>query len=184
MIVISIDIAIASSSSMVQVVSLIPLTAMKEEPGQEGVQAVHNTLPPINILNEQPVQMQPQYSVAAPVPATTTATATPTAPSPAPSLSQPARAQQSAAVKARNRNPSANGPTVASQADDEKYVAKFRDMKSKTKGLMKENDKLYLRLLKTQWSIKRAKLYRAILYERLSTAKNDLQRGEQPAEER
>lgn len=38
--------------------------------------------------------------------------------------------------KARVRNLSANGPTVASQADDEKYILKFRDMKKKTKGLM------------------------------------------------
>ena len=114
---------------------------MKEEPGHVGVQPVENTLPPIKILNEQP--SQPQYSVAAavsagvPAAAPTAAPTTTATPSPAPALSQPARAQQSAAVKARNRNPSANGPTVASQADDEKYVAKFRDMKSKTKGLMK-----------------------------------------------
>lgn len=42
-----------------------------------------------------------------------------------------------AATKARNRNPSANGPTVASQADDEKYVNKFREMKFKTRGVMR-----------------------------------------------
>ncbi|TIB69998.1 hypothetical protein E3Q22_02602 [Wallemia mellicola] len=89
--------------------------------------------------------------------------------------------------KARVRNLSANGPTVASQADDEKYILKFRDMKKKTKGLMtriKENDKLYLKLLKTQWDIKRAKMYKAILYERLQAAKeaqeaHEAQEGEE-----
>ncbi|KAF9651067.1 hypothetical protein BDM02DRAFT_957269 [Thelephora ganbajun] len=56
---------------------------------------------------------------------------------------------------------------VAAGAEDQKYHAKYRDLKKKVKELETDNDRLHFKVLEARKNVVRMKLERAILYERL-----------------
>ncbi|EJD01591.1 uncharacterized protein FOMMEDRAFT_90276, partial [Fomitiporia mediterranea MF3/22] len=56
---------------------------------------------------------------------------------------------------------------IAAGAEDVKYAAKYRDLKAKVKDIESDNDRLLFKVLQAKRNIQRAKLERAILYERL-----------------
>ncbi|KAF8165571.1 hypothetical protein B0H34DRAFT_793944 [Crassisporium funariophilum] len=85
-------------------------------------------------------------------------------PSPAP---HPTPSQITAAVSSRQKHkPFAIG--IAAGAEDAKYQAKYKELKRKVKDIENDNDKLHFKVLQTKLSIRRMKMERAILYERLS----------------
>ncbi|KAG6336588.1 hypothetical protein ID866_2497 [Astraeus odoratus] len=57
---------------------------------------------------------------------------------------------------------------IAAGVEDEKYHAKYRELKRKVKEIELDNDKLRFKVLAAKKSIQRMKLERAVLYERLS----------------
>ncbi|KAL5507828.1 hypothetical protein ACEPAH_5446 [Sanghuangporus vaninii] len=59
-----------------------------------------------------------------------------------------------------------SGP--AAGAEDVKYAAKYRDLKHKVKEIEADNDRLMFKVLQAKRNIQRAKLERAVLYERLA----------------
>lgn len=58
---------------------------------------------------------------------------------------------------------------IAAGVEDEKYQAKYKELKRKVKEIELDNDKLRFKVLTAKKSIQRMKLERAVLYERLST---------------
>ncbi|CDZ98714.1 hypothetical protein [Phaffia rhodozyma] len=62
----------------------------------------------------------------------------------------------------------AYGAQLSRDGDIQKYKAKYKDLKLKVKQIEKDNDKLLLKILKAKKDIQRARLERAIIYERLS----------------
>ncbi|KIJ69950.1 hypothetical protein HYDPIDRAFT_23106 [Hydnomerulius pinastri MD-312] len=57
---------------------------------------------------------------------------------------------------------------IAAGVEDEKYQAKYKELKRKVKEIEMDNDKLQFKVLTAKKSIQRMKLERAVLYERLS----------------
>ncbi|KAH7887529.1 hypothetical protein F5I97DRAFT_1861075 [Phlebopus sp. FC_14] len=57
---------------------------------------------------------------------------------------------------------------IAAGVEDEKYQAKYKELKRKVKEIEMDNDKLQFKVLMAKKSIQRMKLERAVLYERLS----------------
>ncbi|KAI6047529.1 hypothetical protein EDC04DRAFT_2887300 [Pisolithus marmoratus] len=57
---------------------------------------------------------------------------------------------------------------IAAGVEDEKYQAKYKELKRKVKEIELDNDKLRFKVLAARKSIQRMKLERAVLYERLS----------------
>ncbi|KAF9534678.1 hypothetical protein CPB83DRAFT_209605 [Crepidotus variabilis] len=84
------------------------------------------------------------------------------APSPAP---QPLPPQQSSTRQ--KKQPLQMG--IAAGAEDAKYQAKYKELKRKVKDIEQDNEKLHFKVLQAKLNIRRMKMERAILYERLST---------------
>ncbi|KIM46418.1 hypothetical protein M413DRAFT_24146 [Hebeloma cylindrosporum] len=57
---------------------------------------------------------------------------------------------------------------IAAGAEDAKYHAKYKELKRKVKDIEADNDKLHFKVLQAKLSIRRTKMERAVLYERLS----------------
>lgn len=57
---------------------------------------------------------------------------------------------------------------IAAGVEDEKYQAKYKELKRKVKEIELDNDKLHFKVLTAKKSIQRMRLERAVLYERLS----------------
>ncbi|KAF8138360.1 hypothetical protein EV363DRAFT_1251941 [Boletus edulis] len=74
----------------------------------------------------------------------------------------------SVAPSARQRS-KAYATGIAAGVEDEKYQAKYKELKRKVKEIEMDNDKLQFKVLVAKKSIQRMKLERAVLYERLST---------------
>ncbi|KIJ20382.1 hypothetical protein PAXINDRAFT_96592 [Paxillus involutus ATCC 200175] len=89
--------------------------------------------------------------------------------SPGPSVLPNSQMFQSACVAppARQKNKSYT-TGIAAGVEDEKYQAKFKELKRKVKEIETDNDKLQFKVLVAKKSIQRMKLERAVLYERLS----------------
>ncbi|PPQ78207.1 hypothetical protein CVT25_015526 [Psilocybe cyanescens] len=79
------------------------------------------------------------------------------APQPPPSISLPVKHKQ---------KPLTVG--IAAGAEDAKYHAKYKELKRKVKDIESDNDKLHFKVLQAKLSIRRMKMERAVLYERLS----------------
>ncbi|KAF9238754.1 hypothetical protein BU15DRAFT_47285 [Melanogaster broomeanus] len=73
----------------------------------------------------------------------------------------------SATPSARQKNKSYT-TGIAAGVEDEKYQAKYKDLKRRVKEIEMDNDKLQFKVLMAKKSIQRMKLERAVLYERLS----------------
>ncbi|KAF9226698.1 hypothetical protein BS17DRAFT_794167 [Gyrodon lividus] len=82
---------------------------------------------------------------------------------PNPQMFQPASVTPSARQKNKTY---ATG--IAAGVEDEKYQAKYKELKRKVKEIEMDNDKLQFKVLMAKKSIQRMKLERAVLYERLS----------------
>ncbi|KAF8843092.1 hypothetical protein BDN67DRAFT_964728 [Paxillus ammoniavirescens] len=89
--------------------------------------------------------------------------------SPGPSVLSNSQMFQSASVAppARQKNKSYT-TGIAAGVEDEKYQAKYKELKRKVKEIETDNDKLQFKVLVAKKSIQRMKLERAVLYERLS----------------
>ncbi|KAH9482533.1 hypothetical protein JR316_0004633 [Psilocybe cubensis] len=79
------------------------------------------------------------------------------APQPPPSISLPVRHKQKSAPVG-----------IAAGAEDAKYHVKYKELKRKVKDIEADNDKLHFKVLQAKLSIRRMKMERAVLYERLS----------------
>ncbi|OAX44038.1 hypothetical protein K503DRAFT_730300 [Rhizopogon vinicolor AM-OR11-026] len=89
-------------------------------------------------------------------------------PGPTP-LPHPQMPAQSASVTSANRQKSKPYATgIAAGVEDEKYQAKYKELKRKVREIETDNDKLHYKVLMAKKSIQRMKLERAVLYERLS----------------
>ncbi|KAF8559179.1 hypothetical protein OG21DRAFT_1474565 [Imleria badia] len=73
----------------------------------------------------------------------------------------------SVTTSARQKN-KAYATGIAAGVEDEKYQAKYKELKRKVKEIEMDNDKLQFKVLMAKKSIQRMKLERAVLYERLS----------------
>ncbi|KAF4619995.1 hypothetical protein D9613_005281 [Agrocybe pediades] len=83
------------------------------------------------------------------------------APSPAP-LPPPPQSQLSVPTARKQKI------GIAAGAEDAKYHIKYKELKRKVKDIETENDKLHFKVLQTKLNIRRMKMERAVLYERLS----------------
>ncbi|KAF8969416.1 hypothetical protein BDZ97DRAFT_1902531 [Flammula alnicola] len=57
---------------------------------------------------------------------------------------------------------------IAAGAEDAKYQAKYKELKRKVKDIEADNDKLHFKVLQAKLNIRRMKMERVVLYERLS----------------
>ncbi|KDR83994.1 hypothetical protein GALMADRAFT_236551 [Galerina marginata CBS 339.88] len=85
--------------------------------------------------------------------------------SPVPSPAPPSQSQLSVPQRQKQK-PFAIG--IAAGAEDAKYQAKYKELKRKVKDIETDNDKLHFKVLQAKLSIRRMKMERAVLYERLS----------------
>ncbi|GAA5967388.1 hypothetical protein JCM11641_000530 [Rhodosporidiobolus odoratus] len=61
------------------------------------------------------------------------------------------------------------GHAPATQADDAKYRAKYKELKGKVLDIEEDNTKLSVQILKSKKAIQRLRIERAVLYDRLQT---------------
>lgn len=79
-----------------------------------------------------------------------------------------APAMPAATSSSRTKSKAYHG-SIAAGAEDLKYAAKYKDLKRKVREIEADNDKLQYKVLQAKRNIQRAKLERAILYERLGS---------------
>ncbi|KAI6130313.1 hypothetical protein EDD16DRAFT_1800168 [Pisolithus croceorrhizus] len=77
----------------------------------------------------------------------------------------PSPASNTPSARQKNRAYTAG---IAAGVEDEKYQAKYKELKRKVKEIELDNDKLRFKVLTAKKSIQRMRLERAVLYERLS----------------
>ncbi|KAH7930661.1 hypothetical protein BV22DRAFT_1124696 [Leucogyrophana mollusca] len=89
--------------------------------------------------------------------------------SPGPSVnSHPQMFGQSVSAPATRQKNKTYATGIAAGVEDEKYQAKYKELRRKVKEIELDNDKLHFKVLQAKKSISRMKLERAVLYERLS----------------
>ncbi|PPQ66581.1 hypothetical protein CVT26_009481 [Gymnopilus dilepis] len=87
--------------------------------------------------------------------------------SPVPSPAPPSQSQLAPPARQKQKLAPVG---IAAGAEDAKYHAKYKELKRKVKDVEADNDKLHFKILQAKLSIRRMKMERAVLYERLSQA--------------